>query len=349
MSLSAVMNPSARAFRRSEPVTVAAGEFLTRDEATLEALDLARKVADTPATVLITGESGTGKELIAAMIRDESGRRARPFVAVNCGAITESLQESEFFGHIKGAFTGATERKVGKLERADGGTIFLDEISEMSPTLQAALLRTLQTGDYSPVGSSETRRVDVRVVAASNRELSKMVEEGTFRRDLYYRLNIIRLELRPLRERKADVPLLAEHFVERMGELYGKPGLGVDKDAMRRLVSYDYPGNVRELENAIQRAVILAVGAEISATNLPPEISELDVAAAVTSELGDFQGSKAAAVERFERGYLTEVLMKCGGIVSRASQYSGLSERNFHEKLKRYEISAKSFRTPIRV
>lgn len=325
------------------------GEFLTRDEATLEALDLARKVADTPATVLITGESGTGKELVAAMIRDESGRRARPFVAVNCGAITESLQESEFFGHVKGAFTGATERKIGKLERADGGTIFLDEISEMSPTLQAALLRTLQTGDYSPVGSSETRRVDVRVVAASNRDLATMVEEGSFRRDLYYRLNIIRLQLRPLRERKADIPVLSEYFVERIGRMYGKPNLGVSTEAMRRLVAYDYPGNVRELENAVQRAVILAAGPQIEAENLPPEIAERDVAAAVTSELGDFQGSKAAAVERFERGYLTEVLMKCGGIVSRASQYSGLSERNFHEKLKRYDISAKSFRTPVRV
>ena len=156
-----------------------------------------------------------------------------------------------------------------------------------------------------------------------------MVEEGSFRRDLYYRLNIIRLQLRPLRERKADIPVLSEYFVERIGRMYGKPNLGVSTEAMRRLVAYDYPGNVRELENAVQRAVILAAGPQIEAENLPPEIAERDVAAAVTSELGDFQGSKAAAVERFERGYLTEVLMKCGGIVSRASQYSGLSERNF--------------------
>jgi len=189
----------------------------------------------------------------------------------------------------------------------------------------------------------------VRVVAASNRDLATMVEEGSFRRDLYYRLNIIRLQLRPLRERKADIPVLSEYFVERIGRMYGKPNLGVSTEAMRRLVAYDYPGNVRELENAVQRAVILAAGPQIEAENLPPEIAERDVAAAVTSELGDFQGSKAAAVERFERGYLTEVLMKCGGIVSRASQYSGLSERNFHEKLKRYDISAKSFRTPVRV
>jgi len=343
------MNPSPRSFQRQEVRPLSGGPFLTRDEATLEALDLARQVADTPATVLITGESGAGKELVAAMIRDDSGARARPFVAVNCGAVTESLQESEFFGHVKGAFTGATERKVGKLERANGGTIFLDEISEMSPTLQAALLRTLQTGEYSPVGSSETRRVDVRVLAASNRDLAAMVEAGTFRRDLYYRLNIIRIELKPLRERKADVPLLVAHFVERMGGQYAKPGLKVSDDAMRRLVAYDYPGNVRELENALQRAVILARGGEIGTRDLPPEIAERDVAEAVANELGDFQGSKAAAVERFERGYLTEVLMKCGGIVSRASQYSGLSERNFHEKLKRYDISAKSFRTPIRV
>lgn len=319
-------------------------EFLTNDPATSEVMDLAAQVADTAATVLICGESGVGKELIAQMIRERSGPRAQPFVAVNCAAIPETLQESELFGHVKGAFTGAFERKTGKLERAHGGTLFLDEISEMSPSLQAALLRTLQSGEYSPVGSPETRRADVRIIAASNRDLPAMVEAGEFRRDLFYRLNIIRLEVRPLRERKGDVRLLAERFAARLGAQYGKGALKISKEALRTLVAHDYPGNVRELENAIRRAAILARDGVIEVAHLPREIAESSSAEAVREGLGEFTQAKAAAVEEFERGYLTQALMRSGGIVSRASALTGLSERNFHEKLKRYGISAKSFR-----
>ncbi len=347
------MSLSVAALSRSIPVAASRSfavgpvEFLTSDAKTLDLLELVRQVADTAATVLISGESGVGKELIAQMIREHSGERGRPFVAVNCGAIPESLQESELFGHVKGAFTGAVERKIGKLERADGGTIFFDEISEMSPSLQAALLRTLQSGEYSPVGSSETRCCDVRVIAASNGDLKALVKAGKFRQDLFYRLNIIRIQLSPLRERKADIPLLAECFARRLGAQYGKPGLRVSPAAMRLLLAHDYPGNARELENAIRRAAILAPERTIEPRHLPEEIRDADPAATVAEELGDFQGAKAAAVEKFERGYLTAVLMKCGGIVSRASARSGLSERNFHEKLKRYGISAKSFRAPV--
>jgi DNA-binding NtrC family response regulator len=321
------------------------GVFVTRDARTLEVLALARQVADTPATVLISGESGTGKELVAELIRDGSGARAEPFVPVNCAAVPESLQESELFGHVKGAFTGASERKIGKLERANGGTLFLDEVGEMSPSLQAALLRTLQSGEYSPVGSSETRFCDVRVIAASNRDLSEMVDKGEFRRDLFYRLNIIRLELPPLRERKGDLPELCRHFCEKLGPGCGKPDARVSRAALERLATYDFPGNVRELENFLRRAMFLCAGPEILPEHLPSEVTASGIAETI-AELGDFQAAKAAAVERFERGYLTAVLTKCGGIVSRASAYSGLSERNFHEKLKRYGIDAKSFRGP---
>jgi DNA-binding NtrC family response regulator len=311
-----------------------------------ELLDLVGKVADTTATVLITGESGTGKELIAQLIREYSSRATKRFVAVNCGAIPESLQESEFFGHVKGAFTGATERKVGKLELADGGTIFLDEIGEMSKSLQVALLRTLQSGEYSPVGSAETRYCDVRVLAAANRKLLDLVDAGEFRRDLYYRLNIIHLEIPPLREREGDALLLCEHFLETLGANYQKPGLRLSPEACDLLMSYDYPGNVRELENIIRRAIILCRGEQIEPADLSPEVRGATQQAPEPMDLDDFQSAKARAIEAFERVYLTNILRKCGGIVSRASEYSGLSERNFHEKLKRYGISAKAFRSP---
>ncbi len=318
------------------------------DPRLLELIDLAKQVADTNATVLITGESGTGKELIAEIIRDHSRQRRDPFVAVNCGGIPEALQESEFFGHVKGAFTGATERKIGKLERANGGTIFLDEISEMSKSLQVALLRTLQSGEYSPVGSSETRYCDVRVIAAANRCLLEMIDSGEFRRDLYYRLNIIRLETPPLRERKGDIPVLCEYFAKALGAKHGRHGVELSQAALQALLSYDYPGNVRELENFMSRAVILCRDGLIEPEHLPSDVTEDQPLDTTNGDLADFQSAKADAVERFERAYLTSVLSKCGGIVSRASNYSGLSERNFHEKLKRYEINAKSFRLHVR-
>ncbi len=320
-------------------------EFIGSDPVVSELLSLARQVADTNATVLITGESGTGKELFAKIIREFSVR-PDPFVAVNCAAIPESLQESEFFGHLKGAFTGASERKIGKLERANGGTLFLDEIGEMSRSLQAALLRTLQSGEYSPVGSSETRYCDLRVIAAANRRLEDLVESGQFRQDLFYRLNIIRLDVPALRERKGDIPELATHFVRTVSASYGRPVPAIGPEAMAVLMGYDYPGNVRELENFIRRAVILCNSDAIQINHFPDELKRSTPEVRVGEDLGQFQAAKAKAVEAFERAYLTSALSKCGGIVSRASQFSGLSERNFHEKLKRYKINAKSFRMP---
>jgi DNA-binding NtrC family response regulator len=320
--------------------------FIGRDRKVLELLELVNQVADTTATVLITGESGTGKELIARLICERSSRSKHNLVAVNCGAIPESLQESEFFGHVKGAFTGANRRKIGKLEMANNGTIFLDEIGEMSRSLQVALLRTMQSGEYSPVGSAETRYCDVRVVAAANRNLLDMVDSGEFRQDLYYRLNIIHLELPPLRDRRGDLPLLIDHFLRVLSQKHQKRTPELNHEAREILYRYAYPGNVRELENVIRRAVILCGDSSVGPEHLSPEVRGCTVSntTAVDVEVEDFQTAKARAVESFERSYLTNILRKAGGIVSRASDRSGLSERNFHEKLKRYGINARAYR-----
>jgi DNA-binding NtrC family response regulator len=344
------VTPIDAAWNRLEPDSSgpvrAAVQFIGRDPKVLELLDMINRVADTTATVLITGESGTGKELVARLIGERSSRRKRELVAVNCGAIPEPLQESEFFGHVKGAFTGASRRKIGKLELANHGTIFLDEIGEMSRSLQVALLRTMQSGEYSPVGSAETRFCDVRVIAAANRNLLDLVESGEFRKDLYYRLNIIQLEVPPLRERRSDLPLLCDHFVRVLAETHHRRTPQLTKDARQILLRYDYPGNVRELENVIRRAVILCGGADIGPEHLPPALRGDGPSrnAQEATELEDFQTAKARAVESFERTYLTNILRMADGFVSRASVRSGLSERNFHEKLKRYGINGRAFR-----
>ena len=321
--------------------------FIGRDPKVLELLELVNQVADTTATVLITGESGTGKELIARLICERSSRSKQNLVPVNCGAIPESLQESEFFGHVKGAFTGANRRKIGKLELANNGTIFLDEIGEMSRSLQVALLRTLQSGEYSPVGSAEPRFCDVRVIAAANRNLLDLVDSGEFRQDLYYRLNIIHLETPPLRERRSDLPLLCDHFLRSLSEQHQKRTPELKHEAREILYRYGYPGNVRELENVIRRALILCGTSDIGPEHLSPEVRGTAVSSGAPADIDmeeDFQTAKARTVESFERSYLTNILRKSGGIVSRASERSGLSERNFHEKLKRYSINARAYR-----
>ncbi len=309
----------------------------------LKVLKQAIRVADTGATVLIYGESGTGKEMIAQMLHRESTRADKSFVAVHCGAIAETLQESELFGHMKGAFTGATHRKTGLCEAADQGTIFLDEISEMRKDLQVKLLRVLQSGEYRPVGSTENRHCDMRVIAASNQQLPPLIEAGTFRRDLYYRLNVIRLEIPPLRERREDIPLLADHFLRMFSAAYQKSTLEVDSETMDYLIKYDFPGNVRELENIIQRAVILCRKKHLSLRHLPSEVLHENVPA-IENDSTDFHQAKAHTIAEFERTYIASMLQKCGGIISRAAQCSGLSERNFHEKLKKYDISGKNYR-----
>jgi len=265
------------------------------------AVELAKKAAKTEATVLLLGESGTGKEVIARYIQ-----RSGPFVAVNAAALAETLLESELFGHEKGAFTGATARRAGKFELAHGGTLFLDEIGDISPALQAKLLRVLQERAFERVGGTETLTVDVRIIAATNRDLKKAVSEGKFREDLYYRLNVISIPLTPLRERRTDIRPLAEHFLREL-----KPSARLTPEALAALERYDWPGNARELRNAVERAAALSEGAEIGPVDLPPEVL-------LSGELptDSFHGQ----VEEFRRRLIRETLAHCGGNQTRAAE-----------------------------
>jgi DNA-binding NtrC family response regulator len=339
MSLPTGKNRSTAA--TAAPITA---RYVSQDLRVLEVLDLARQVADTDATVLITGESGTGKEYIAHQLHEHGSRRHGPFIALNCGSIAESLQESELFGHLRGSFTGAWEEKRGKFEIAEGGTLFLDEVGEMSRSLQVKLLRVLQYGEYSPVGAAENRFCDVRVVAATNRDLLQLIALGQFRNDLYYRLNIIRLHLPPLRERRGDIPLLITHFLQVFSSVYDKPDLHLTNEAADLLSQYDYPGNVRELENIIHRVVLLCRTRVIMPADLAPEVRSARPAPA-SAALADFHSAKARVIEAFELAYLTDMLAATGGIVCRAAKCAGLSERNFHEKMKKYNLHGEHFRS----
>src|SRR5918996_2729392 len=238
-----------------------------------ELFQLLETVAATSSTVLITGDTGTGKELVARAIHHNSPRRNNRFVALNCSAIPETLLEAEIFGHVRGAFTGAVANRQGRLEQAHRGTLFLDEIGTMSPSLQAKLLRVLQEREFERVGDSHTVKIDVRVIAATHSDLDKMVAEGTFREDLYYRLNVLPVQLPPLRERREDIPLLVQHFLERLAAEGGRPPVTVSQEAMRRLMAYGWPGNVRQLENAVERALAFSKGrAQLEINDLAPEI-----------------------------------------------------------------------------
>ncbi|MCH5374922.1 MAG: sigma-54 dependent transcriptional regulator, partial [Planctomycetes bacterium] len=285
-----------------------------------------------------------GKEIIARTIHEKSQRQRASFIAVNCGAIPESLQESTLFGHVRGAYTGADSRAMGLFEVADGGTVLLDEISETSPAFQVKLLRVLQCGEFFPVGSGQMRSCDVRIVSATNCDLTELVAEGRFRQDLYYRLNIVRLYLPPLRERREDIPLLTAHFLEVLGSENAKPGLRISPEASEILLAYRYPGNVRELKNIVHRATILCRDGMITPADLPAEVTSETPSEHEESPATSFHQAKAHAVECFEREYLTRSLREAGGIVSRAARNSGLSERNFHEKLKKYGIQGRCFR-----
>ena len=302
----------------------------------IRVLELVSQVAETDAPVLIEGETGTGKELVARAIHRNSRRRDKPMVCINCGAIPDNLLESELFGFEKGAFTGATRRRKGKFEQAEGGTIFLDEVDEMSQALQVKLLRILQWGEYSPLGSEVTCRCDVRVVAATKKPLQGLVEKGVFRDDLYYRLNLIRIYLPPLRERKEDIPLLAEYFLRDAKERFSKPAQKISPEALDQLKRYDYPGNIRELENVVKRAVILCNGPVVGLEHLPSEMFPQ-----ATSHPGSplsFKEAKRRCLEDFERSYLTSILKESKGNIRKAAQLAGMHEKNLHEKLKKYGI-----------
>jgi len=297
-------------------------------------LDFVSQVADTKANVLISGESGTGKEVVARAIHAGGDRRDLPFVAVNCGAIPENLLESELFGHVKGAFTGAVQNKAGLFEVAQGGTVFLDEIAELPLTLQVKLLRVIQERSYRRVGGTSDLRFDARVLTATNRDLQAEVAEGRFREDLYYRLNVIEISLPPLRDRRDDIPLLVQHFVERYARELEKPPLEVSEDAMRRLVAYCYPGNVRELENVIERAVALCRTQTIDADLLPPTVLS-PREAAVPSRIPPEGVNLEEMMNDYERGLLREALDQAGGVKKRAAARLGVSFRSFRYRLEK--------------
>lgn len=306
-------------------------QIIGKSPAIMRVLDLVRRVAPTNTTVLITGESGTGKELVARMIHQYSPRKNAPFVAINCGAIPENLIESELFGHVKGAFTGATRDKDGLFKVANGGTLFLDEVCTIPLNLQVRLLRAIEEKEFLPVGGTRPVRVDVRILAASNRDLEKEVEEGRFREDLFYRLNVVNIEIPPLRERKEDIPLLVEHFVERHNRTLGKRVKGVDPETMSVLVNYEWKGNVRELENVIERAMILCDEDVIRVHHLPPNLAQFAGQAVRSDRLKD-------AVREFERQHIYRVLERVGFDKLYAAKILGLSQSSLYRKLAELDI-----------
>ncbi len=296
-----------------------------------QVLDLVRRVAPTDATVLIHGESGSGKEVIAKALHHASPRARGSFVAVNCAALPETLLESELFGHVKGAFTGAAVSKKGLFEEAHQGTLLLDEIGEMPASLQAKLLRTLQSGEIRRVGSTQAITIDARVVAATNRDLAQMIRQGGFREDLFYRLNVIPVSLPPLRERREDIPLLAEHFLARFAERQGRV-LRLGPAAMERLLRYPWPGNVRELENAMERSAILAQTETIQPEDLPPHVTAgLTLGPAPTL-------ASAQTLAETERLLIMQTLERSGGNHSRAAESLGIGRTTLWRKLKEYGI-----------
>jgi DNA-binding NtrC family response regulator len=297
-------------------------------------------VAGTPSTILITGETGTGKELVARAIHHNSPRRDQRFVAINCGALPESLLEAELFGHVRGAFTGAVVNRAGRLEQANKGTLFLDEIGTMSTHLQTKLLRVLQEREFERIGDTRTTRIDVRVIAATNADLGKMVREGAFREDLYYRLNVIPVQLPALRDRREDIPLLVRHFVARLGGDLDPPrgDVTVSQEAMRRLMAYEWPGNIRQLENTIERALALHRGGQIEVSALPDEIQASGQAStAAPLALPDHGLDLDEYVLQIERELIRLSLERTGGNKRQAAALLGLKRTTLVEKLKRLE------------
>lgn len=311
-------------------------DIVSTSHAMEEVLNLAGRVAASNATVLLRGESGTGKGMIARAIHYHSDRANQQLVKVNCAALPETLLESELFGHEKGAFTGATTRRIGRFEAADKGTIFLDEIGDISPAVQVKLLRVLQDREFERLGGNQTIKSDVRVITATNRDLERALREGTFREDLYYRLNVVAISIPPLRERKEDIPALMELFLKKYAQENKKNISGVTTEARDLLMRYSYPGNVRELENILERAVVLSKGKDITTVDLPLHIRTTESEEKICvkkkgSSLND-------TLDTVERGLIIEALKEAGGIQTKAAERLGISERVLRYKLKKYNI-----------
>ncbi|MHB2148003.1 sigma-54-dependent transcriptional regulator [Calditrichota bacterium LG25] len=305
-------------------------EFIGQSEHTRQILQLVEKVAPTNSTVLITGETGTGKELVAKAIYRKSARSDKPFIVINCSAMQDTLLESELFGYIKGAFTGAVKNKSGLIEVVNSGTLFLDEIGDVSPEFQTKLLRFLESGEYRPLGSTHTYKSDVRIIAATNRDLKELMKQGKFREDLFYRLNVFNIHLLPLRERPEDIPVLVEHFLSKSCFALKKCVKKCSPQAMKILQDYSWPGNVRELENVLERAVILCDGNQIKEDDLPGDIKNLAPAPLLSDS--------NLKLEEVERQHILRVLQETNGNKTRAARLLGISKKSLYFKLRKYHL-----------
>jgi len=308
-----------------------------------EVFDTIRKIADSPSTAMITGESGTGKELVARAIHFNSYRRDKPFMSVNCGAIPEGLMESELFGHVRGAFTGAVSNKVGLFSAAEGGTLFLDEITEIPPLLQVKLLRAIQLREIRRVGDTKDMKTDVRLIAASNRDLEGAVQDGILREDLFYRLNVIPIQLPPLRERREDIPLLIAHFLQKFSKELGKDVRGVAPEAMAVLERYHWPGNIRELENVLERAIVLGGADMVGVESLPESVRrERPVKGLESVEIPEDGLDLEATLDAIEGRYLQRALDRTGGVQTKAAELLKMTFRQFRYKLQKHQTMRKS-------
>ena len=309
--------------------------IVSQSTAMSQVLNIAGRVASSNAPVLITGETGTGKELVAKAVHFAGSRREKPFVAVNCAALSENLLESELFGHEKGAFTGADRQRKGRFETAEGGTLFLDEVGEIPLALQVKLLRVLQEKTYERVGSSHPIPTNVRIVAATNRDLEAMVREGKFREDLFYRLNVVAIRIPPLRERREDIPPLIDAFIERFASENSKKITGISREAMDLLMKHSYPGNVRELENIMQQSIVLCRGEMLVSEDLPLRVHE---PFSEKISLMEMEGTFTEKVEAFEKSLILAALQSAGNVQTRASEQLGIGERHLRYKLKKYGL-----------
>ena len=314
-------------------------EIIGQSSKMLEVFELVRKVADCDSTILLNGETGTGKGMVARAIHQMSKRRNKPFISINCGAIPENLLESELFGHVRGAFTGATCSKQGKFELADHGTIFLDEIGDMSSDLQVKVLKVLEEGEFEQVGGAKTINADVRIIAATHRDLSEEVQKGAFREDLYYRLYVIPLMLPSLRDRKSDIPFLLSHFMELSNQKNGRSVQEVTEEALQMMMGYSWPGNVRELKNMVERMVVLTGNGKISARDLPAELkSGHRFEPSTTIEISDEGICLNSAVTEFEKALILQSLEKTKWVKNKAAKLLHLNRTTLVEKIKRHHL-----------
>lgn len=326
-----------------EPIISRVGNLVGRSKPMQRLYELVGQVARANTTVLITGESGTGKELVASAIHEGSERAGRAFVRVNCGALPEGVIDSELFGHEKGAFTGATHQRKGRFEMADGGTLFLDEVGELTPAAQVKLLRVLQERELERVGGNKTVRVDVRLIAATSRNLEELIQTGRFRPDLFYRLNVFPVHMPALRERSTDITLLADHFVDKYNRVHGRTVRRIATSAIDMLMSYHWPGNVRELENCIERSVLLSTDGVIHGHNLPATL-QTDIASGT-----EFKGKLQDEVDTYERTLLLDALKSTNGNMAAAARMLGISERVVGLRIRRFNIDPRRFKQSSRV